>query len=176
MLCLALVDHPGVPNAQLIKENEFVGRRYKGRSVAEQKSLDIAMDLLNQPRFQGLRGALCETPKEVKRFRQLVINSVMATDLADKELKELRNARWEKAFSNIVESTTASDSISSQSPPPHGNDDGQHLVNMKREGINRKATIVVSQHKMMGCWVLCPRPSLALPHPPPPPLFGTKTD
>jgi hypothetical protein len=35
----------------------------------------------------------------MKRFRQLIVNSVMATDIMDKDLKNLRNRRWEKAFS-----------------------------------------------------------------------------
>jgi hypothetical protein len=32
------------------------------------------------------------------RFHHLVVNGVMATDIADKDLKNLRNARWAKAF------------------------------------------------------------------------------
>ena len=30
------VDHTGVPNAQLVKENAYVARAYKNKSVAEQ--------------------------------------------------------------------------------------------------------------------------------------------
>jgi hypothetical protein len=33
------------------------------------------------------------------RFRQLIVNSIMATDIMDKDLKRLRNARCKKAFS-----------------------------------------------------------------------------
>ena len=36
----------------------------------------------------------------MRRFRQLVVNSVMATDIVDKELGAARKARWDKAFSN----------------------------------------------------------------------------
>lgn len=35
------------------------------------------------------------------RFRQLVVNSIIATDIADKELKFLREARWENAFAHL---------------------------------------------------------------------------
>jgi hypothetical protein len=35
------VDHLGVPNAQLCKENAFIARAYKGKSVAEQNSVDV---------------------------------------------------------------------------------------------------------------------------------------
>ena len=47
------VDHSGVPNSQLIKENSRVAAFYKNKSVAEQNSVDLAWDLL-QVRFNGL--------------------------------------------------------------------------------------------------------------------------
>jgi hypothetical protein len=72
--------------------------------------------------YKELRVAICGTSSELKRFRQLLVNAVLATDLADKgrlllgptrpcardsyltlcclELKELRNSRWDKAFSD----------------------------------------------------------------------------
>ena len=47
----------------------------------------------------------------------------MATDIVDKDLKSLRNARWEKAFKK---------------------EEGEQLVEeSQRDGINRKATIVI---------------------------------
>ena len=36
-------DHSGVPNSQLVKEESPLAILYKGRSVAEQKSLDLAI-------------------------------------------------------------------------------------------------------------------------------------
>lgn len=33
------------------------------------------------------------------RFRQLIVNVVLATDIFDKELNDLRKRRWERAFS-----------------------------------------------------------------------------
>ena len=48
--------------------------------------------------YDKLRRVVCATPGELQRFRQLVVNCVIATDVMDKELKVLRNARWEKAF------------------------------------------------------------------------------
>lgn len=35
---------------------------------------------------------------ELRRFRQLIVNSVLATDIFDRELSCLRKARWNKAF------------------------------------------------------------------------------
>lgn len=80
-------DHPGVPNPQLIKEDPVVAARYNDRSVAEQKSVDLGLDLLlMDDRFADLLLTICKTDEELKRFRALVINSVMATDLGDKKL------------------------------------------------------------------------------------------
>ena len=69
--------------------------------------------------YKDLRTALLPTEAEFVRFRQLVVNSVLATDIMDKDLKMLRNARWEKAFSGKIAEANV------------------------RDGINRKATIVI---------------------------------
>jgi hypothetical protein len=34
------------------------------------------------------------------RFRQLIVNVVLATDIFDKELNDMRKTRWERAFSS----------------------------------------------------------------------------
>jgi class 3 adenylate cyclase len=93
-------DHTGVPNSQLIKENSNLAKVYKDKSVAEQNSVDLCWDFLMDSNFDELRAAIYSTVDEKKRFRQLVVNSVMATDIMDKDLKVLRNNRWEKAFSD----------------------------------------------------------------------------
>jgi hypothetical protein len=36
-------------------------------------------------------------------FSQLLVNEVLSTDITDKELKALRNARWDKAFKELDE-------------------------------------------------------------------------
>ena len=95
-------DHSGVPNAQLVKENTTVAAAYANRSVAEQNSLDICWGILMQNSFQNLRQAIYATTEEYHRFRKLVVNTVLATDIVDKELKALRNSRWEKAFSGTL--------------------------------------------------------------------------
>ena len=93
------VDHTGVPNATLVEENSYIAEIYRNKSVAEQNSVDLAWGLLMEPSYRELRNCLCATNAEIERFRQLVVNSVMATDIADKELGALRRQRWEKAFS-----------------------------------------------------------------------------
>jgi class 3 adenylate cyclase len=94
------VDHTGVPNAQLILEKHPLASLFRDRSVAEQYSLTLSWDLLMEDRFKDFRSCLYTTEAELMRFRHLVVNGVMATDIADKDLKGLRNARWAKAFDN----------------------------------------------------------------------------
>ena len=115
------VDHPGVSNATLVAENDERMKVYGGKSLAEQNSVDLAWNLLMTEKYRQLVSTLCRDESELCRLRQLVVNSVMATDIMDPDLKKLRNARWEKAF----DSTSAT------------NQDGS------REAINRKATIVI---------------------------------
>mmetsp|Transcript_15183 Transcript_15183/g.37249 ORF Transcript_15183/g.37249 Transcript_15183/m.37249 type:complete len:1173 (+) Transcript_15183:65-3583(+) len=94
------VDHPGVPNVQLVKENTRNAQIYK-KSVAEQNSVDLAWEMLMQDEYHELRACIYQTEEELKRFRQLVVNTVLATDIVDKELQELRKKRWETAFSGV---------------------------------------------------------------------------
>eukprot|EP00980_Cylindrotheca_fusiformis_P008038 scaffold1710_cov120-Cylindrotheca_fusiformis.AAC.4 len=93
------VDHPGVPNSQLVKENTRSAQIYKKKSVAEQNSVELAWDMLMQDEYEDLRACIYQTKEDLHRFRQLVVNTVMATDIVDKELQALRKARWETAFS-----------------------------------------------------------------------------
>jgi hypothetical protein len=99
------VDHSGVSNTQVIKESKELATLYKNKSVAEQNSLDIAWDLLMSTEFTDLRNCLFATQTELLRFRQVIVNVVLATDIFDKELNDLRKKRWTKAFSGDETST-----------------------------------------------------------------------
>ncbi|KAG7374673.1 adenylate/guanylate cyclase with GAF and PAS/PAC sensor domain [Nitzschia inconspicua] len=113
------VDHPGVPNAQLVKERDPLTAMYSC-STAELNSLDLAWTLLMDGRFQDLRRAIYSTEAELFRFRQLLVNIVLATDIMDKDLALLRKERWSKAFANEAVLESSLD-----------------------ENVNRKATIVL---------------------------------
>jgi len=90
--------HPGVPNAQLVTEHTELAEIYQNTSVAEQQSIDKCWSLLMEPTYKDLRNTIYTTADGLHRFRSLVVNSVLATDICDKQLKELRNNRWDKAF------------------------------------------------------------------------------
>ena len=96
------VDHGGISNGQLIKEQPNLASKYKNKSVAEQNSLDLAWNALMTPQFERLRQFIFGTQEELMRFRQLIVNIVLATDIFDKELNDLRKQRWKRAFADSV--------------------------------------------------------------------------
>ncbi|CAB9514382.1 Receptor-type guanylate cyclase gcy [Seminavis robusta] len=113
------LDHGGVPNTVLMKEGSPLVQKYHQKSLAEQNSIDLAWELLADPSYDKLLKTICCDETDFKRFRELVVNSVCATDIMDKELGAARKARWELAFSEEAK----------EEP--------------KEATVNRKATIVI---------------------------------
>ncbi|KAL3927993.1 MAG: hypothetical protein SGBAC_012849, partial [Bacillariaceae sp.] len=114
------VDHRGIGNPDLIKEDKMLLEAYGDRSVAEQNSFELSWHLLMEDHYINLREYVFQTQTEIQHFRQLVVNSVMATDIMDKELKAMRNGRWDKAFK-----------------------DRNGIEENQKDAVDRKATIVV---------------------------------
>lgn len=92
------VDHRGVPNAQLIKEDPMLAHKYDEKSVAEQHAIDLSWNLLMRDEYEDLRKTIYATHSELRRFRTVLVNSVLSTDIVNKDLKNLRNERWNLAF------------------------------------------------------------------------------
>ena len=96
--------HTGVPNFVLAKENPEIASKYRGQSLAEQRSIDISFELLMAPVYKNLRDCIFGTNhtmgEEFQLFRQLVVNSVIATDIFDPTRSAARKARWDEAFNN----------------------------------------------------------------------------
>lgn len=108
-----------MPNGQLSKEDRSLAAVYNNKSIAEQNSVDIAWAMLMQDEYKELRACIYSNEDEKHRFRQIIVNSVMATDIFDKELSTLRKNRWNKAFHETA------------------------MEESKTKAINRKATIVI---------------------------------
>jgi hypothetical protein len=92
------VDHTGFTNKELIDMKAAIASVYEEKSVAEQNSVDIAWTVLDDENFNDLRACICANHNEKKQFCQLIVNAVMATDIADKELQTLRNNHWDVTF------------------------------------------------------------------------------
>jgi hypothetical protein len=101
------VDHTGAPNSQLIVEGAPISQIYRNKSIAVQNSLDIAWHLLMDSSYQNLRSAIYTTADEMNRFRQLLVNCIMATDILDMDLATQRMARWNAAFHDPSTSNSA---------------------------------------------------------------------
>ena len=54
------------------------------------------------PGYKDLRSTIFRKPSDIKEFRNLVVNSVMATDLQDSELKISQDARWKELFEDRI--------------------------------------------------------------------------
>ena len=102
-----------------------MAEHYGNRSIAEQNSLDLSWNLLMESSFDDLRKYLFHSSDELLHFRELVVNSVMATEILDKDLKGMRNGRWEKAFKEVVAGGPGA------------------TEETERDVVNRKATIVI---------------------------------
>jgi 3'5'-cyclic nucleotide phosphodiesterase len=109
---------------QLVKEEHRLAKLFDNKSVAEQNSVVLAWEKLMSPSFVNLRKTIYTTTSELERFRQIVVNNVLATDIFDKELNQLRKSRWDKAFAG------------------KNNDIGSGSA---EQNINRKATVVMER-------------------------------
>jgi len=100
------VDHQGLSNSQL--KGTMLSEKFQNRSVTEQNSVDVAWNLWSQPEFADLRALVYPSEQEYKFFRQLVVNSVMATDIMDSDWKQQRDERWERAMAGTDANLKAS--------------------------------------------------------------------
>jgi hypothetical protein len=73
------VDHRGVSNTQLMKEDPNMAQYFRNKSIAEQNSLEISWAIFSEDRFTELRDYIFGTQQELDRFRQVVVNVVLAT-------------------------------------------------------------------------------------------------
>jgi class 3 adenylate cyclase len=92
------VDHTGLTNKELVDMRAPVAQVYREKCVAEQNSVAVAWAVLMQEEYSDLRDCIYTDDVERDRFRELIVDAVLATDIADKELGTLRKARWEQAF------------------------------------------------------------------------------
>jgi len=82
----------------MVEEKSPLAQKYDNLSVAEQHSVDLALSLFNNEKYATLLHCLCPDDFELQRFRQVLINAVVTTDIFDKDLKALREARWNETY------------------------------------------------------------------------------
>lgn len=91
--------HLGLTNKQLIRLQTPEAIKYEGRCVAEQHSILMSREIVMDPKFAELRSCMFgNNPADISRYRKFLFNTVLATDICDKELRLMRQERWAKAF------------------------------------------------------------------------------
>jgi hypothetical protein len=73
------VDHEGVPNVQLVRENAAIAGFYGNKSVAERNSITLSWELFLRPQYKALRACICPRQSDLIRFDGIVANAVLAT-------------------------------------------------------------------------------------------------
>jgi hypothetical protein len=120
------VDHTGFTNSQMVAQKHETAQLYGNKSVSEQNAINLAWDLLMESSYKELRASIYSTQEELNRFRQLLVNSVLASDLHDQGLVVQRRILWEKAF-------------------PTNRDSSAQPESSRQDIINRKATAVLER-------------------------------
>jgi 3'5'-cyclic nucleotide phosphodiesterase len=109
------VDHKGVTNQQLVREADALALRYNDTSVQENNSLTTAFQMLLEDEYALLRACMFPAMGDesanlvgsgptsmddgsFQRFRSLVINLVLSTDIASPERAQLGKSVFKEAF------------------------------------------------------------------------------
>lgn len=92
------VDHRGVPNDVLADADPELNAKYGGRALTQKLSFEKAWEKLMSPYFENLRRCIYADEEEKKRFRQVMVNSILATDREDPEAHASRQDRWDLSF------------------------------------------------------------------------------
>lgn len=119
------VDHTGISNRQLVLESDNLAILYNDQSVAEQRSLAVAFSTLKGVGYRELRGVLFSGPRggdgdtddevggqeqqqqnqggeeDQFKFRKLVIDLVLVTDIASPERTQIVKSKWKEAFGEV---------------------------------------------------------------------------
>ena len=97
------VEHQGIPNRQLAQEDDRLAVLYNDQSIAENWSIYIGFSELLQDEFKDLRQVLFPDKEDYRRFRKMVINLVLTTDIASPERTQLVKSKWKEAFGDPIE-------------------------------------------------------------------------
>jgi len=128
----------GITNAQLVSEEAKIAVEYKFQSIAEQNAVSVAWALLMQPRFRRIRECIYESSMERKRFRQVLVNAVIATDISDRAALQEQRRKWTLAFTFL----DIEDDDGSRRTSGYKASGGKSTLR-RRDAMNRKATVVI---------------------------------
>lgn len=99
---------------------------YNNISIHEQESVDSAFELLMDDKYSELRRTIFATEDEFYRFRQIVINCVLATDMSNEKIMGKQAVRWGCLFRD--NENAQSDDISLDYEPENEGDQKASIV------------------------------------------------
>jgi hypothetical protein len=97
------VEHQGIPNRQLMMEDDVLAIQYNDQSIAEHRSLYIGFSELLKPEYKDLRSAVFPEMEDYRRFRKAVVDLVLTTDIASPERTQIGKSKWKEAFGDPYE-------------------------------------------------------------------------
>ena len=100
-------DHTGITNRRLVDEADELALLYNDQSVAEQRSLAVAFSTLLSPDFDRLRDVMFASREDYQRFRKVVIDLVLTTDIASPERTQIVKSKWKEAFPTAAQAARA---------------------------------------------------------------------
>ena len=121
------VDHQGVPNARLAKEQDPLIDVHGSISTAEKHSIQVAFKTLSESDYEEFRNVVFDSPEDQLQMHRIVFNVVISTDIASAERGLATKERWDEAFNNNNNNNnkhqptlggSASSSPSNSSTPP----------------------------------------------------------
>lgn len=161
------VEHQGIPNRQLALEDDRLAVLYNDQSMAENWSLYVAFSEFLQDEFVDLRNALFNQDSntdngnddmgsvtqlseqvEYRRFRKLVINLVLSTDLASPERTQIGKSKWKEAFGDPYETLerklreVAAATIAENQQNHNNNNSNSNNIQYNRGRGQRRASLV----------------------------------
>jgi hypothetical protein len=100
------VEHQGIPNRQLVLEDDELAVLYNDVSVAEQRSLYVGFKEFLKPEYDSLRKAVFPDKEDYREFRAHVVGLVLNTDIASPERTQLAKSNYLEAFGPISSNDT----------------------------------------------------------------------
>ena len=84
-------------------EDDRLAVLYNDQSMAENWSLYVAFSEFLQDEFTELRNVIMPQAEDYRRFRTVVVNLVLATDIASPERTQIGKSKWKEAFGDPFE-------------------------------------------------------------------------
>jgi 3'5'-cyclic nucleotide phosphodiesterase len=101
------VDHPGVSNNDVVSSKSFLAQSYGNSSAIEQNAFDLVWSLLMSPVYYRLRTSIYRNKEEFIRFRQIMVNTVIVSNVDNLDHQIERIAKWKTSISRPVATDTS---------------------------------------------------------------------